>query len=235
MSTSVGVQRRSSISPYVIRSGGFTLRQVSPRRLGCIEHELRRQSRFFASGSDHLDEHVTSGFFEGTARVVRGVRGFPGVHLPPESMEFFRTRAQVRVEGRVNGQRFSGLVFPSGDGTQFLNLNAKFRQRSGVAEGDSVAYAIRRRVPAAEPALPSELADVLVSRPDARSWWSRLPPGARRTAIRFIDGAKSPEVRAWRLADVLRRAERYFNGDGPFYPTSTDQRLLSASSARRPG
>ena len=46
-------------------------------------------------------------------------------------------------------------------------------------------------------------------------------------AAHWIDGAKDPDVRAWRIADVARRAERYARGAGPFYPTDADQRLLS--------
>jgi hypothetical protein len=52
-------------------------------------------------------------------------------------------------------------------------------------------------------------------------------------AAHWIDGAKDPGVRAWRIGDVTRRADRYARGEGPFYPTDADQRLLSRRGASR--
>jgi Domain of unknown function (DUF1905)/Bacteriocin-protection, YdeI or OmpD-Associated len=159
--------------------------------------------------------------------LVRGFRDFLGVELPRGSIEFFGTRAQVSVEGTVNGHRFTGLAFPTADGGHFLNTNAALRRRLSIAEGDRLEFRIRRRSPTAAPVMPPELARALGSEPKARIWWAHLQPGARRTALRFIGGAKSPEVRAWRVSDVLRRAQRYFQKEGPFYPTKADQPFLS--------
>ena len=77
---------------------------------------------------------------------------------------------------------------------------------------------------------PPDLARALRADPRASRDWRSLTPAARRMGAHWIDGAKSSDVRAWRIADVLRRADRYARGAGPFYPTDQDQRLLS-----RPG
>jgi len=74
---------------------------------------------------------------------------------------------------------------------------------------------------------PPDLAGALRASPVARRNWRSLTPGARRIAVHWIDGAKDSDVRAWRIADVLRRADRYARGAGPFYPTDQEQRLLS--------
>jgi hypothetical protein len=74
---------------------------------------------------------------------------------------------------------------------------------------------------------PPDLARALRASRTAASHWRSLTPGARRIASRWIAGAKAAEVRAWRIADVLRRARRYAAGAGPFYPTADDQRLLA--------
>jgi uncharacterized protein YdeI (YjbR/CyaY-like superfamily) len=73
---------------------------------------------------------------------------------------------------------------------------------------------------------PRDLATALRTSPEARGNWRSLTPGARRIAAHWIDGAKDTDVRAWRIADVLRRADRYARGAGAFYPTDQDQRLL---------
>jgi hypothetical protein len=169
----------------------------------------------------------------GAGRLVRGFRDFLGVKLPPRSVQFFGTRAQVSVEGTVNGQPFRGLAFPSADGTHFLNLNATMRKVLAISEGDRVEFIIGRRAPAAVHVMPRELARALASEPGARNWWAHLHAGQRRTALRFIGGAKSADVRSWRVSDVLRRAKRYFQGEGPFYPTKEDQPFLSRGSGHR--
>jgi hypothetical protein len=166
----------------------------------------------------------------GGGRLVRGFRDFLGVELPRESIVFFGTRAQVSVEGTVNGQPFKGLAFPTADGTHFLNFNAKVRRRLAISERDRLEFRIRRRVAAEDPAVPSELARALASEPEAQIWWAHLTSGHRRTALRFIAGAQSPQVRDWRVSDVLRRARRYFQKAGPFYPTKEDQPFLSRRS-----
>lgn len=151
--------------------------------------------------------------------------------MPRESIVFFGTRAQVSVEGTVNGHPFKGLAFPATDGTHFLNFNAKVRRRLAISESDRLEFRIRRRVAAEDPAVPPELARALASEPEAQVWWAHLESGHRRTALRFIAGAKSREVRDWRVSDVLRRARRYFQKAGPFYPTKEDQPFLSRRSS----
>jgi uncharacterized protein YdeI (YjbR/CyaY-like superfamily) len=74
---------------------------------------------------------------------------------------------------------------------------------------------------------PRDLAQALRGSAAASRNWRSLTPSARRLAAHWIDGATDPDVRAWRIADVLRRADRYASGAGPFYPTNEDQRLLS--------
>ena len=169
----------------------------------------------------------------GGGLLVRGFRDFLGVELPPGSAEFFGTKAQVSVEGTVNGHPFDGLAFSTSDGSHFLNLNTKVRRRLVISEGDRLEFIIRRRASAKDDVMPPELARALASEPQAQIWWSHLQPGHRRTALRFIGGAKSPEVRAWRVSDVLRRAKRYFQEEGPFYPTKEDQPFLSRRSGHR--
>jgi Domain of unknown function (DUF1905)/Bacteriocin-protection, YdeI or OmpD-Associated len=163
--------------------------------------------------------------------LIRGFRHFLGVELPPGSVEFFGTKGQVSVEGTVNGHSFDGLAFPTSDGTHFLNLNTKLRRQLRISEGDRLEFIIRRRAPAEDDVRPPELARALAGEPEAQIWWAHLQSGHRRTALRFIAGARSPEVRAWRVSDVLRRAKRYFRKEGPFYPTKEDQPFLSRRSA----
>lgn len=206
---------------------------MRPGRLGCTDHELSRQVRSRPSDAVLTGGDPLGGFLADGGLLVRGFRDFLGVELPPGSVDFFGTRAQVSVEGTVNGHPFKGLAFPTAHRTHFLNLNAKLRRRLAISEGDRLEFSIRRRAPAEDPVVPPELAQALASEPEAQIWWAHLQPGARRTALRFIEGAKSPEVRTWRASDVLRRAKRYFQKEGPFYPRKADQPFLSRRLGNR--
>jgi hypothetical protein len=121
-------------------------------------------------------------FLAGGGLLVRGFRDFLGVELPPGSVELFGTRAQVSVEGTVNGHPFIGLAFPGGDARHFLNLNTKLRRRLSISEGGRLEFSVRRRAPAADPPVPPELARALAAEPKPRfggRTFSLAPAGLR--------------------------------------------------------
>ncbi|TME61312.1 MAG: hypothetical protein E6I51_09155 [Chloroflexi bacterium] len=80
---------------------------------------------------------------------------------------------------------------------------------------------------------PPDLRARLASSGQDAKAWRALTPSARRMGAHWINGAKSPDVRDWRIADVLRRAHRYERGEGPFYPRNDEQHLLSRRGAGR--
>lgn len=154
-------------------------------------------------------------------------RGWLGVVLPPGSGEWLGTRGQARVEVTVCGVAFGTTAFPTGEGGHVVLVNEALRRRIGVGQDDSIDVELRVAAPRAAPAEPADLRAVLSASKAARGAWDALTPAARRVALTWIDQAKSAEVRRWRLADVLRRAKRYAAGEGPFYPTKDEQRLLA--------
>jgi hypothetical protein len=164
--------------------------------------------------------------FRFQAEVAATRRGWLGVKLPPGSAEWLGTRGQVRIAAIINAEAFSTTAFPSGEGRHVVLVNERLRRRLGVEQGDSVDVELRLAAPRTAPAEPADLREVLSVSEAARRAWDALTPAARRVALTWIDHAKSAEVRAWRIADVLRRAGRYAAGEGPFYPTKEDQRLL---------
>jgi Domain of unknown function (DUF1905)/Bacteriocin-protection, YdeI or OmpD-Associated len=163
--------------------------------------------------------------------VVRGYRDYLGVLLPPDSAQVLASTGQATVEGTINGQPFSGLAFPVRGKRHFLCFNSTLRKKLGIGEGQVLEVMLRRRTVPNEIPAPEELLAAFECAPDSRLWWGLLTPGARRIASTWIGQAKSPEVRAWRVRDVLRRAQRSYRGQGPFFPTRADQRLMSRRSA----
>jgi hypothetical protein len=170
---------------------------------------------------------MTPSVLEFRAELVPTRRGWLGVALPPGSREWLGTGGQVRVAATVEGEAFTTTAFPDGRGRHVVLLNEARRRKIGVGEGDSVDVELRVAAPRAAPAMPADLRAALGVSEATQRAWDGLTPAARRVALTWIDRAKSAEVRRWRMADVLRRAERHAAGEGPFYPTREDQRLLA--------
>jgi len=154
-------------------------------------------------------------------------RGWLGFELPPVSAEFFGTRRQVAISATVDDTTFQTVAFPTGDGRHYAFVNADLRKRLGVDEGDLVSVSIECSPQRPPPIVPEELLREVEHSAETRAAWDSLSPSARAIAARWVDGAKSRDVREWRARDVIRRAKRYRRGEGPFYPTREDQRALS--------
>jgi len=139
------------------------------------------------------------------------------------------TRRQIRAHATIEGETFDTLVLPTGDGRHFIYVAASVRRRLGVERGDSVHAAVEARSATPEPPMPDELRRKLAASSAAEGAWRSLTDGMRRTARRFINDAQDPDVRAWRVHDVLRRAEWHRSGAGPSYPTRDEQPLPAAA------
>jgi hypothetical protein len=161
------------------------------------------------------------------AGLTRNLRGYWGVVLPREASERLGTRRQVSAVVSVAGIRFQTVLSPTGEGGHFLPIKKAVREKLGLSSGDSVEVAIHHRVSAPEVAVPQELVEAIAKSDTDRRAWESLTPAARRIASTWIGGARGDEVRGWRVTDVLRRARRYFRGEGPFYPTKEDQAKLA--------
>jgi hypothetical protein len=154
-------------------------------------------------------------------------RGWLGFELPRVAADVLGSRGQVRVHATIGGVNFETCAFPRGDGTHFVPMKSALRRRLGVAEGQEVEVVVERAPALPAVPMPAELRAELARSREARLAWESLTPAARRIASRWAGSAKSVEVRRYRSRDVVRRALRYRAGEGPFYPTEADQKLLA--------
>jgi hypothetical protein len=153
--------------------------------------------------------------------------GWLGFELPPGSGDVLGSRGQVRVTATIEGVSFDTMAFPRGDGKHFIPVKSALRQQLGLVEGRRIEVSVKRATPLPSVSTPEELRAELSRSRDARLAWEILTPAARRIASRWIGSAKSVEVRRYRSRDVVRRALRYRSGEGPFYPTAADRKLLA--------
>ncbi|MEX2614154.1 MAG: YdeI/OmpD-associated family protein [Gaiellaceae bacterium] len=154
-------------------------------------------------------------------------RGWLGFELPRAAAHALGSRGQVRVNATIGGVNFETVAFPRGDGSHFIPMKSALRQRLGLLQGQRVEVAVERASPLPPVPTPEELRAELSKSRDAQLAWKSLTPAARQIASRWVGSAKAVEVRRFRSRDVVRRALRYRSGEGPFYPTTADQKLLS--------
>ena len=76
---------------------------------------------------------------------------------------------------------------------------------AGVDAGDTVDFTLERDTASREPELPDEMARVFRTRPELRERWMTHSVAMRRQVVRYIEQAKSPEVRAKRSWIFIER------------------------------
>src|SRR3954471_22431333 len=107
---------------------------------------------------------------------------------------------------RFNGDLDRVTLFPSSKrGHYKLAVKVELLKAAGVDAGDTVEFTLERDTASREPELPEEMARVFRSRPELRGRWQGHSVAMRRQVVRYIEQAKSAEVRAKRCWIFLER------------------------------
>lgn len=131
--------------------------------------------------------------------------------LPPNASRQLPTRAQVTVEGNINGAPFVATLDPDGKGGHWLKVERKLREAAGVDVGDIVSLEIAPAKKEPEPKVPPDLRKALAAAPKARAVWQDITPAARRDFIHWITSGKKAETRVLRIdkaCDMLAKGKR---------------------------
>lgn len=121
---------------------------------------------------------------------------------PPSNTPF----GWLRVKGEIDGHPLAPCkLMPMGDGQRlFLPINAMWRKKLGKQAGDRVSLTLHLHERPA--GIPQEIRDCFEQEPPAvYERFLAYPPMKQSATLDYIYDARTEEVKAQRIADLLER------------------------------
>ena len=125
------------------------------------------------------------------------------VVVPFSVPEVFGTRGQVPVQVTFDGYPYQGSITPLGDGHHALHVLKQIRKAVDKTIGDTVRVTLSRDVAERKMEAPADLAEKLAATPQAAAYFTKLAYIHHREYVRWLEGAKKPEVRTKRLGEIV--------------------------------
>ena len=134
---------------------------------------------------------------------------FTAVLFQRNSKTFLEIPAEVsaklvgmeKVEGMINTQPFRAIIERKEKGIYLLHVGVAMMRGADAQEGDTVQLAILGHEP--DPVPPADLQSEFILSPEAVVSWQKLTILGKRDWIRWIEGAKTVETRARRIARTI--------------------------------
>jgi hypothetical protein len=123
------------------------------------------------------------------------------IPLPFDPNVVWGSRQRHHITGTVGGHKIRGPLSQVGE--QFvLPLGDAWRRDTGLQAGDSVEVALSAEGPQAGQ-LAEDVTAALDTDPQARAFFESLATFYRNGFIKSIEGARRPETRAARIAEMM--------------------------------
>ncbi|GAB3587302.1 YdeI/OmpD-associated family protein [Hymenobacter daeguensis] len=125
------------------------------------------------------------------------------VVVPFSVKEVYGTKGRVPVQATFDGYPYQGSIVPMGDGYHALLILKQIRKAIDKTVGDTVRVTMSRDTAERKLEAPADLAALLADAPKAAAYFNKLAYTHQREYVRWLDGAKRPETRTRRLAEVV--------------------------------
>jgi len=120
------------------------------------------------------------------------------------------TRVSFRVKGRLDNHGIEKkALFPMGDGTFILPVNATMRKATGKSEGESLHVILE--VDHTKLTLSRDLLKCLKDDPDAKKFFNSLSGSHQRYYSKWVDDAKTTTTKTKRLVICLTALSKKLN------------------------
>ena len=127
------------------------------------------------------------------------------VVAPFSVAEVYGTKDELPVQTAIDGFPYQGELTPLGDGYHALVVPREVRRAVGKTIGDVLRVALRHDLAERVIAMPEDLAAALAEAPAAQTFFKSLEKPEQRAYVRYLKGAKTPEIRAKRLTETVYR------------------------------
>jgi bifunctional DNA-binding transcriptional regulator/antitoxin component of YhaV-PrlF toxin-antitoxin module len=119
--------------------------------------------------------------------------------------EVYGTKEELPVQTAIEGFPYQGELTPLGDGYHALIIPREVRRAVGKTVGDELHVALRHDLSERVIKMPEDLAAALAEAPAAFTFFKTLEKLEQRSYVRYVKGAKTPEMRAKRLMETVYR------------------------------
>jgi hypothetical protein len=133
-----------------------------------------------------------------------------GLVVPPEVVEALGASKRPAVNVTINGYTYRSTIAPRG-GRYLLPVSAEVRANAAIAAGDEVDVEVTLDTAPREVTVPDDFAAALDNDALARQAFDGMAYSHRLRHVLAIEGAKTPETRARRIAkavEMLREGRR---------------------------
>jgi hypothetical protein len=121
--------------------------------------------------------------------------------IPFDPDQEWGSKERYHITGFINGHRIRGPLTREGS-RYILTLGEAWRRDSGLEAGAAVLLDLMPEGPQMEGMAP-DLVAALEIEPQARIFFEALATFYRKNYLRWLDGAKKPETRAVRIAELI--------------------------------
>ncbi|WP_420595206.1 YdeI/OmpD-associated family protein [Deinococcus sp.] len=125
-----------------------------------------------------------------------------GIEVPPDMVQSLGSSKKPAVKVSLGEYTYRSTLALR-DGKFMLPVSAEHRQGAGLAAGDTVAVTLELDTEPREVSVPEELAAALERNAVARQRFEALSYSQKRQHTLAIEGAKTPETRAKRIAKAV--------------------------------
>jgi hypothetical protein len=125
-----------------------------------------------------------------------------GFEVPQEIVDGLGGGGRPKVVVTLNGYTWRSSIARMG-GSYWLGVSAQNRAGAGVAGGEVHDVTVELDTAERTVTVPDDLAAALDREPAAKAIWDRLSFSHRREHVEHIEGAKSAETRARRVAKAV--------------------------------
>ncbi len=126
-----------------------------------------------------------------------------GIVVPEEVVASFGRGKRVPVVVTIDGDYSYRTTVASMGGKLLISFNAETRRATGRGAGDDVEVRLEVDDAPRTVEIPPALAQALADDPAATAAWEALAPSRKKAHALSVDGAKTDETRARRVAKVM--------------------------------